>query len=269
MIPIKEIISVLWDSIKATWEDLFSLMLMNFVTVLPVILAILLSFAMAEVWQAGYGTLAIILALVGLLPLLLLPPAIAGLWNAANRVAEKLAIHWSDYWEGFRRYFWKSLAMALINLFVLAILGANIWFYAPGNNPLGLDSGLSMAIQIFFVIMIALWLIYQMYPMAMLLEQTDQRLRTAFRNAGVLLITRPGFAILLGLALAVVLAISTYLIVLWLLVTLSIIAVVCNKAVKHLLIPHRERAEEEAEEESEDKPQDNPQDEPLDEAQPE
>ncbi|MBN1977115.1 MAG: hypothetical protein JW918_06905 [Anaerolineae bacterium] len=254
MISIKEVANVLWDSIKATWEDLFSLMLMNLVTVLPIILAVLLSFAMAWAWEAGYQTLAmILLATGGLLPLLLLPPAIAGLWNTANRLVEGLAIHWSDYWEGFRRYFWKSLALALVNVVTLAILGANVWFYAPGNNPWGLDSGLSSAIQIFFVILIALWLIYQMYPLAMLLEQTDQRLRTALRNAGVLLITRPGFAILLGLALAVVIAISTYLIVLWFLITLPLIAVVCNKAVKHLLIPYRERAAE-AEDENRDEP---------------
>lgn len=265
MIPIKEVASVLWDSIKATWEDLFSLMLMNLAAVSPIILAVLLSFAVAGAWEAGYQTLAIILlAIAGLLPLLLLPPAMAGLWNAANRVAEGLAIHWSDYWEGFRRYFWKSLVLTLVSILVLAILGANVWFYAPGNNPWGLDSGLSMAIQIFFVVVIGLWLIYQMYPLAMLLEQTDQRLRTAFRNAGVLLITRPGFAILLGLALAVVIAISTYLVVPWFLITLSLTAVVCNKAVKHLLIPHRERAAE-AEEENEGEPQD----ESLDEERPE
>ena len=109
--------------------------------------------------------------------------------------------------------------------------------------------------------MIGLWLIYQMYPLAMLLEQTDQQLRTAFRNAGVLLITRPGFAILIGLALAVVIAISTYLIVLWFLITLSLTAVVCNMAVKHLLIPHRERAAEAEDKEVEDENEDDPLDE--------
>lgn len=246
MNTVREVIHVLWDSIKATWENLFSLMLMNLVTVLPIILSASLSYLMAELWEAGYQTPAAILAVVGLLPFILLPPALAGLWNAANRVADELAIHWSDYREGFRRYFWKSLALALVNVVVLAILAVNVWFYAPGNNPLGLDSGLSLAIQLFFVFLIALWLVYQMYPMAMFLEQTDQRVHLALRNAGVLFINRPGFGILLALALAVIIAISTYpLVILWFLVTLSLTAVICNKAVKHLLIPHRERAAEE------------------------
>jgi uncharacterized membrane protein YesL len=247
MNTVREVGHVLWDSMKAAWEDLFILMLMNLATVLPIILSVSLSYLMAGLWEAGYQTPAAILVVVGLLPFILLPPALAGLWNAASRVADELAIHWSDYREGFRRYFWKSLALALVNVVVLAILAVNVWFYAPGNNPLSLDSGLSLAIQLFFVFLIALWLVYQMYPMAMLLEQTDQRVHLALRNAGVLLISRPGFGILLALALAVVIAISTYpLVVLWFLITLSLIAVVCNTAVKHLLIPHRERAAEEA-----------------------
>ena len=86
-----------------------------------------------------------------------------------------------------------------------------------------------------------------MYPIALLLEQTDQRLRTAFRNAGVLLLTKPGFSILLALVLAIALALSTYLVIPWFVLTLSFIAVLCNKAVKHLLVPHREQAAQEAE----------------------
>ena len=179
MNTIREVLRITWQSIQALWGDLLILMLMNLATVSPIVLSLFISLGMAELWQAGYQTLAIIVGLVGLLPLLLLPPAMAGLWNAANRVAEELAILWNDYWEGFRQYFWKSLALALVNIVVLTILVVNIWFYAPGNNPWNIDSGLSLAIQIFFVILTALWLTYQMYPMAMLLEQTDKRLRTA------------------------------------------------------------------------------------------
>lgn len=247
MNTIREVLRITWQSMKALWGDLLILLLMNLATVSPIILSLFLSLGMAELWQAGYQTLAIIVSIVGLLPLLLLPPAMAGLWNAANRIAEELAIHWSDYWEGFRRYFWKSLVLALVNIVVLAILVANVWFYAPGNNPWNINSALSMVIQIFFVILTTLWLVYQMYPMAMLLEQTDQRLRTAFRNAGVLLLTRPGFSILLALVLAIAIAISTYLVIPWFVLTLSFIAAVCNKAVKHLLVPHREQAAQEAE----------------------
>jgi uncharacterized membrane protein YesL len=236
---------------KAFWGDLLILILMNLATVSPIILSLTLSLGMTELWQAGYQALAIIAFIVGLLPLLLLPPAMAGLWNVANRVVDEFAIHWSDYFEGFRRYFWKSWGLALVNGVVLVILVVNVWFYTPGNNPWNINPNLSAAIQTFFITLTALWLTYQIYPMALLLEQTDQRLRTALRNAGVLFLTRPGFGILLALVLAATIAISTYpLIVPWFLLTLSFIALVCNKAVKHLLIPYREQAAQEAESET-------------------
>jgi hypothetical protein len=245
---INEVLRITWQSTKALWGDLLILMLMNLATIAPVILAMFFLYEMAESLQADHLVLANILAVLAMIPLIPLPPAMAGLWNAANRVADELAIHWSDYFEGFRRYFWKSLGLALINILVLVILISNVWFYIPENNPLNLDPSINLAIQVFFLLLTVLWLAYQMYPMALLLEQEDQRLRIALRNAGVLFLTRPGFSILLALVFAIVIAISTCpLVVPWFLLTLSFIAVACNKAVKHLLIPYRERAAQEAE----------------------
>jgi uncharacterized membrane protein YesL len=248
MQTISEVLRITWQSIKALWEDLLLLALMNLTTIAPVIIALFFVYEIAVSLAAGNLTSAGIFAALATISLIPLPPAVAGLWSAANRVADELAIHWSDYFEGFRRYFWKSLGLALLNILVMIILLVNVWFYAPNNNPLNLDPGISRIIQMFFLLLTALWLVYQMYPMALILEQEDQRLRIALRNAGVLLLNRPGFSILLALVLGIAVAISTYpLIVPWFLLTLSFIAVVCNKAVKHLLTPYRERAEREAE----------------------
>jgi len=99
-----------------------------------------------------------------------------------------------------------------------------------------------------------LWLLYQMYPMAMLLEQEDQRLRVALRNAAVLFLANPIFSIVL--VLLIVALVSTLFPVLCFLFTLAFFAVVCNQAVKYLLKPYREQlqaAEEESIEESSDK----------------
>jgi uncharacterized membrane protein YesL len=247
MKTLREVFHVLWGAIKDLWGEFFPLLLMNFVTMGPVILLLILFYGAATFSEAGHPTVAGIFLALGVTSLALFSPALAGLWNVANRVADRLAIHWSDYFEGFRSYFWKSLGLGLINLVVLAILISNIWFYAPANDPFQMDASISSSIQLFFIVLTALWLVYQMYPLALLMEQTDKRLRIAYRNAGVLFITRAGFSILLALALAIVIAISTYpFVVPWFFITLSFIAVACNKAVKHLLIPHRERAAQEA-----------------------
>jgi membrane protein implicated in regulation of membrane protease activity len=73
----------------------------------------------------------------------------------------------------------------------------------------------------------------------------------ALRNAAVLLITNLGFTIVLLLLLLIVAAISTAIPLLWFMVTVALFAVVCNRAVLHLLEPYRERARAEAEGEDE------------------
>jgi uncharacterized membrane protein YesL len=224
----KHVFRVFWEALKEFWDELFLLMLMNVVTVLLVI------------------------------PVVTFPPALAGLWGAANLVAKGRAIHWSDYFEGFRRYFWKAWGLALLNILVAVILFTNIRFYTPANVPFDISPSVSQWIQAFFVGVALLWAIVQMYPLALLFEQEDQRLRVALRNAAVLLITNPGFTIVLLLLLLIVAAISTAIPLLWFVVTLALFAVVCNRAVLHLLEPYRERARAEAEGEGETADEDDP-----------
>ena len=211
----KQVFRIFWEALKDFWDELFLLALMNIVTVLLVI------------------------------PIVTFPPALAGLWNVANRVAEGRSIHWSDYFEGFRRYFWKAWGLALLNILVVVIVPINIRFYTPDIAPFEISPLLSTWLRGLFVAITLLWTIIQMYPMALLLEQEDQRLRVALRNAAVLFIANPGFTIVLALLLLILAVVSVFLPVLWVLVTMAFFAVVCNKAVLHLLEPHREQAQAE------------------------
>ena len=210
----KTLFNVFWKAIQDWWYDLFLLMMMNIVTVLLI------------------------------LPVITFPPALTGLWNVGNLLAHGKAARWTDYFEGFRRYFWKAWGLALLNILVAVILYVNFRFYTPGIVPFEIGEPLSAWIRGFFVATGLLWLILQMYPMAMLLEQKDQRLRVALRNSAVLFITDPGFTILLALLLVLIAVASTFFVIPWI-VTLALFAVVCNKAVLHLLEPQRERMRKE------------------------
>jgi uncharacterized membrane protein YesL len=174
---------------------------------------------------------------------------LAGLWNVGNLLAHGKVAKWADYFEGFRRYFWKAWGLALLNIVIAFVLYVNLRFYTPGIMPFEISDTLSMWIRGFFVAMGLLWFIVQMYPMATLLEQKDQRLRVAFRNSAVIFVQNPGFTIVLALLLLLVAAASTFFVIPWI-VTLALIAVVCNKAVLHLLEPHRERMRAEKGEQS-------------------
>ncbi|MBU0702628.1 MAG: DUF624 domain-containing protein [Chloroflexi bacterium] len=215
----KDAFRTFWEALKDFWDELFLLTLMNIVTALLAI------------------------------PVVTLPPALAGLWNAANLAAKGKTISWSDYFGGFRRYFWKAWGLALLHVLVIIILLTNIWFYGQEDTPFKISATVRVWIQAFFVVAGALWMLYQMYPLAMLLEQEDQRLRMTLRNAAIVFIANPTFSIVLGLLLLVVTAVSVLLPMLWFLITLALFAVVCNKAVLHLLKPHRERIKTESDKE--------------------
>ncbi|MCX7681354.1 MAG: DUF624 domain-containing protein [Anaerolineae bacterium] len=209
-----EFLRVLWGAVKDFWEELLLLVLMNLLTVL---------FAF---------------------PVVTFPPALAGLWNVGNLVAKGKGIHWSDYFDGFRHYFWKSLKLALLNVLVLVIVYTNIRFYTPEVAPFKISREVSAWISVFFTLTGLIWLMIQMYPMALLLEQEDERVRIALRNAAFLTGLKPGFTLLLFVTLVLIGIVSLLLPILWPLVTLSFYAVLCNKAVLHLLEPYRKMARE-------------------------
>ena len=213
---------IFWEALKDFWDELFTLILMNIVTVLLAI------------------------------PVVTFPPAMAGLWSVANLVAKGRTAHWSDYFEGFRHYFLKAWGLALLNILVAIIVFTNVRFYTPGNAPFDINPTLSLWVQALFAGMALVWLLLQVYPLALLLEQEDQRLRVVLRNAVVLFIAHPGFTIVLVLLMLIVAAISTVIPALWLLGTVALFAVVCNKAVLYLLEPYRERARAEKQQEEEE-----------------
>jgi uncharacterized membrane protein YesL len=217
----KHVFRIVWESIKEFWDELFILVLMNLLTA------------------------------VLFLPVVTLPPALAALWNVGNLVARGQGIEWGDYFRAFKRYFGKSWLIALINIGVGLLFYVNFNFYAPDTAPFNISETVSLWLRTFFVFLGVLWLFLQMYLFAMLLEQDEQRIKLAFRNAAILMFANPGFTLLLGIILALLSVASTLLPALWAMVTLSLIAVVCNKAVQHLLIPHRERALNEAAESAE------------------
>ncbi|NLE44736.1 MAG: YesL family protein [Chloroflexi bacterium] len=207
----KNVFGVFWNGIKIFWDELFVLVLMNLLT------AILL------------------------VPVVTFPPALAGLWNVANLLSRGESIEWRDYFNGFKRYFWKSWAFTFINLVVFLLLYVNFTFYAPEVPPFNLRPEISLWVRMFVIVIGALWLCLQMYPMAMLMEQDEQKILLALRNSAILLFANPGFSLVLALLLLLLAAASTLLPALWAMITLALFAVICAGAVQHLLIPHRER----------------------------
>ena len=138
---------------------------------------------------------------------------------------------------------WRKRAwvLALLNLLLSIVLFTNIRFYtldpAPGGGSL-LDPWL----QAFWVALAFVWLLLQLYPLALLLDQEEPRARdAAWRNAGALFRSNPGLTLALTLVILVVAVVSVLFPSLWFVLTVALLAVVCFNAAGPLLRLCRER----------------------------
>jgi uncharacterized membrane protein YesL len=159
------------------------------------------------------------------LPLITAFPATAGLYHAMNHFAHGRVGNGRVVWEGFRAHFWLSWKWGLANLAVFGILWVNIQFYGS------LDAGWAVWARAFLIILFMLWGVLQLYTFPLLLEQEDQRIRTALRNSMVLFIRRPLQTI--GWALTVftlALGSSAFLPITWIVITAALCLYFSNRA---------------------------------------
>ena len=133
---------------------------------------------------------------------------------------------------------WQKAAwgLALLNMLLAITLFANIRFYALDELPFDISPALGPWVRGFWLALACLWMILQMYPLALLLEQEQQpRRRAALSNIVVFLSANPGYTMLLTVVVLVVAVVSAFFPVLWFAVILALFAVVCNKMLRNLL----------------------------------
>jgi uncharacterized membrane protein YesL len=163
------------------------------------------------------------------LPILTAPPAAAGLYYYTHELASNHAVDWHTFFEGFRKYFWRSWLWALANLVAIIVFGINAWFYNQVKTSWApWVAGLSIGLLV-------IWLLLQFFTFPLLLEQTDQRLRVAIRNSAVLYLKRPGPCIGLVLFLVPLAALSFVIPPLMIIIYAAVAAFLVNRWVIYLL----------------------------------
>jgi uncharacterized membrane protein YesL len=119
------------------------------------------------------------------LPLITAFPAMAGLYYATNQLAHGKSAGGSEFFEGFRNYFWVSWCWGLMNIFVIVVLAVNIWFYGQVKASWAdLIRGTSLGLMV-------IWGSMQFYIFPFLIEQKDRRLKVAVRNTLVMSLRSP------------------------------------------------------------------------------
>jgi hypothetical protein len=125
--------------------------------------------------------------IIGVLP----NPMMCGLQLLARELAHGEIIMFSDQWDGLRQYWAVALRAWLVSLPVTGLLVANIVFYASGPLPRVLAAPLTLI----WLYLLFFWLTMHLYIFPLLMEQEVQRVLLAYRNALVIVVSRPGFTL--------------------------------------------------------------------------
>ena len=163
------------------------------------------------------------------LPVITAPAATGGLYYATNQLAHQNVASWNIFFEGFRKYWWMSWRWLLANVVVLIILGGGYLFYGQIQTSLG------TLLQGFLMVLIAVWLLLQVYTYPLLLEQEERSFIIALRNSLVFFLRAPGYSLSLAVVVLGLAVLSTYLRVPWFLFTAGLIAYLANRGMLHLL----------------------------------
>ena len=190
---------------------------------------------LSDLWDEFY-LLAMANILWGALNLLLVsgPPATAGLFVLTHRLARGEDAGLRDFFEGFRRYFWRSWVWGIVAGVGFFILGGDVVLVGSLSS-----AGYVIFIQGFFLALLFLWAFLLLCVFPLILEQERPGLRLALRNAFVMFAGNRSFSVtLFGLALLVAL-LSSLLFAPWGVITVAFLALLGNHAVLNRLAAWR------------------------------
>lgn len=135
---------------------------------------------MRDWWYAWLVFLAVnTLWILASATLILAPPALFGLFYAANEAAHRRGAGVDDFIQGTRRYFFKSWQWGAVNLIAALLVWVNLNFYAQ------FAEGWSAALLLVTLLLAAFWIVIQAYTLPYLM---GKRLFCTMRFTASLLI---------------------------------------------------------------------------------
>lgn len=169
--------------------------------------------------------LANLLVVILSLPIITAPAAYAGLSRLHHTAQTEISASYGDFWSGFREHFLRGVLVAVANLVVLGMMWTNFTYFS--DQP-GL---MFISLRIAWIIVLTIWFSVQFYLWPILDEMEQPTLAEGFRNATIMLFQNPGFSFTLLFVSALLVILSTVMVVPWLLLTESAIACIANTAV--------------------------------------
>lgn len=189
--------------------------------------------ALRVIWRAyrhlagnGYVYVWANLAFIALsLPIITMPAAWGALCKLSYNALRQPNAEWRDLIDGFKHLLVKGVFMALVNALVIFINVSNLLGYRG-------DAAGVWALRFLWIAVLVVWFAIQFYMYPLYYAMEKPTLMGAFRNAAVMVLLNPIFTLTLVIVLLLIWSISTVLFALWLVLTVSFMAVLANIAVQ-------------------------------------
>jgi hypothetical protein len=209
--------------LKDLWEEFVWLVVLNLLWSLTMALP-LVPLLVLENLSLGWG--------VGVTLLLALPlPIVTGaLCFVTNQVSRGKIAGWGMFVVGLRRYWAKSLTVALINLVILVLIGANLQFYGVVLQGTWTNFALSA-----WLVVALYWLLTQIFWFPMILELENEKVLLALRNALAMVLITPGFSATLGALMLVLAGLCIVLSIPLVIMMASLLLLIANHATRSRL----------------------------------
>lgn len=127
--------------------------------------------------------------LIGVLP----NPCTAGVQVVAHELATGEVVTFGDYWKGLRRYARLATLVWLLSLIASAVMLGNIIFYVrqvgSGASHFHTIAG---PLLVLWVLVFVIWISIHLYVFPLLVEQEIKNIWLIYRNAALMVLSRPG-----------------------------------------------------------------------------
>ena len=214
---LKEAMSVFWQTLRDTWEELYSLGIVNLVW--------LFSWALPVGLGSATGIPVVVIVTL-VLSLCLFAVTTAGVYFVANRVARGRTFHFRDFIEGIQLFWWRALLWLLANALFAFLIYLNLWFW-----PSNFQGTWVVFVGGFYLAAAVFWLMMQIYFWPILVEQETPKMLLAWRNSAYLIFVNPFFAFFIASFALVLLVLSVALTLPFIFVGIALLALLGNNAV--------------------------------------
>lgn len=188
---------------------------------------------MGRVLKATYDELFMVVFLsviwwLGTILVVTAAPAMLGVHNVANRIANYKRVDNSFFWEGARQHFVRGWLLYIAVLVVPFLIAFNIWFYYQSQ-------GVMRTFAIFWVWIFLFILMVGQYVFPLFWQQDEPNFWLVLRNAAVLALRHPLYSFLMLLFHLLLVTLSILLTLPLVLLTPGLLALTGNFALVGLL----------------------------------